>query len=139
MLVVATIGLLSALALPAFLKSRRAVQNTRFINDLRIASDAIEQYALIEGVFPPDAATAIVPAGMEEYLIKMNWADPTPLGGQWDWDTGTIGLDEGVSIIGYADDARMLEIDEDIDDNDLITGLFQKRGDAKGYIFLTGN
>ncbi|MDA0323286.1 MAG: type II secretion system protein [Verrucomicrobia bacterium] len=55
MAVVAIIGLLSALAMPAFIQSRRKVQNTRFINDLRVASAAFEQRAIATGVFPRTA------------------------------------------------------------------------------------
>ncbi len=139
MVVVAVIGLLSALAMPAFLKSRRSVQNTRFINDLRVAADAFEQRAIATGVFPPSAAPGVVPAGMDDYLSNVAWDSPTPLDGQWVWDNATIGNDEGVSIISLnLDDARAAEIDAEIDDGNLSTGLFRKRATSDGFIFLTG-
>lgn len=140
MMVVAVIALLAALALPAFLKSRRNVQNTRFINDLRVATDSFEQHAIITGKFPPSAAPGVVPTGMDDYLVKMDWTISTPITGQWDWDNATIGTDEGVSVITTElDDDRAGEIDEEIDDGDIVTGLFQKRTDDTGFIYLTGN
>jgi len=44
-----------------------------------------------------------------------------------------------VSIISLnLDDARAAEIDAEIDDGNLGTGLFRKRATSDGFIFLTG-
>ena len=139
MIVVAIIALLAALALPVFKKARNRSQNTRFIAELRVATDAFEQFAMNAGGYPPEAGTAVVPSGMEEYLSRFNWALPTSIGGNWDWDNAAIGVDEGVWIIGSIPDSRAAEIDSQIDDGDLITGLFRKRSDGNGYIYITGS
>lgn len=140
MIVVSVIALLAALALPNFMKSRTSAQNARFVSDLRTATDAFELFALAAGDYPPDAVPANVPSGMEDYLARFNWDAPSSIGGQWDWDNGIIGSDEGVSIIGVtATDTRMAQIDAEIDDGDLFTGLFRKRIDGNGFIFFTGS
>ena len=46
MIVVAIIALLAAIAVPGFMRSRKRTQATRVINDLRLISAAVDQYAL---------------------------------------------------------------------------------------------
>src|SRR5207249_8397228 len=49
MIVVAIIGLLAALAIPGFVKSRKQSQGRRIINDARQMDAAIDQWALENG------------------------------------------------------------------------------------------
>ena len=46
MIVVAIIALLAAIAVPGFMRARKRTQASRVINDLRLISAAIDQYAL---------------------------------------------------------------------------------------------
>src|ERR1051325_4849113 len=46
MIVVAIIALLAAIAVPNFLRARKRSQATRILEDLRIISSAIDQYAI---------------------------------------------------------------------------------------------
>src|SRR4051794_3044912 len=46
MIVVAIIGLLSAIAVPGFMRARKKSQATRILNDLRHIDSAVDQYAL---------------------------------------------------------------------------------------------
>src|SRR5437762_9007022 len=46
MIVVAIIALLAAIAVPNFLRARKRSQATRILEDLRLISDAIDQYAI---------------------------------------------------------------------------------------------
>ena len=46
MIVVAIIALLAAIAVPGFVRARKRSQATRVINDLRLISAAVDQYAL---------------------------------------------------------------------------------------------
>nr|MBA3274078.1 type II secretion system protein [Chthoniobacterales bacterium] len=54
MIVVSIIALLAAVAIPAFMRARQRTQNVKFINALRIASGAIEQYAIEHSSYPVD-------------------------------------------------------------------------------------
>ncbi|MGA2139212.1 MAG: prepilin-type N-terminal cleavage/methylation domain-containing protein [Verrucomicrobiia bacterium] len=69
MIVVAIIGLLAALAIPAFVKARKQSQGRRVLNDARQLDAAIEQWALNNGKQDGDA---IDTTGAQTYL-KMPW------------------------------------------------------------------
>ncbi len=135
MVVVAIIGLLSAIALPSFVRARENAQNGRFIADLRTARGAFAQYSIETGKYPPDDFPGVVPAGMGEYLRGMKWAEETSVGGQWDWDFQTMGVKAGVSALGVrASKAQMQRIDQQIDDGNLATGAFQDKGSRYMWI-----
>ncbi|MDQ6626690.1 MAG: type II secretion system GspH family protein [Verrucomicrobiota bacterium] len=126
MIVVAIIALLAAFALPAFMRARQQAQNAKFINAVRIATGAIEQYAAEHQTYPVDVNRGIVPPGMDTYLDqRLNWTGTTPIGGQWDWDFNVFGIKAAVSVVNpTADAAQMTEIDAKLDDGDLTTGHF---------------
>ncbi|OGV64219.1 MAG: hypothetical protein A2498_15280 [Lentisphaerae bacterium RIFOXYC12_FULL_60_16] len=136
MFAVAVIALLAGIALPSFIKARRRSQNTTFAANIRAAAMAFEQRSLESGGFPPDADPGVVPDGMPDYLSRMNWDRPTPVGGQWDWAPDVAGFGHGVRVVNAdVDDARMMEIDEILDDGNLVIGMFRKLGGADGYIY----
>ncbi len=136
MIVVAIIALLAVIALPAFSRARLTSQNVRFINDVRIATGAFQQYALDIGRYPADVTPGVIPSGMREYLQGIRWTEDTPINGRWDWDNGQFGVKAGVSVYYGADmqDARLIDIDRKIDDGNLDTGNFRKR--SQGYIAI---
>src|SRR5437867_10650234 len=49
MIVVAIIALLAAIAVPGFLRARKRSQASKIINDLRLISGAVDQYAIENG------------------------------------------------------------------------------------------
>jgi prepilin-type N-terminal cleavage/methylation domain-containing protein len=135
MLVVMIIGLLTALAIPTFIKARTRSHNTRFVNDLRLASDAFALYAMSKGTYPPDSTPAVVPVGMTACLPKMKWNEATAIGGLWDWDYRQFGCTAGVSVYQPARSAaEMRAVDTMIDDGNLVTGSFRSRD--QGYIYV---
>ena len=139
MIAVGIIAILAVIVIPSFIKSRATVQDRSFISDLRIITSAFEEHAIVSGNFPPAASPGVVPSGMEDYLSRVNWDTPSSIGGTWDWDTGSTGVDEGVIIVGPAVDVtRMVDIDDAIDDGDLTTGSFRETTDKSGYIYLIG-
>lgn len=127
MIVVAIIALLAVIALPSFLRARQSAQNAKFVNALRVASNAIETYAVEHNGYPSDANRSVVPSGMATYLdATLDWTGPTPIGGQWDWDFNVFGVKAAISVVNpTASLAQLLEIDRRIDDGDLATGAFQ--------------
>lgn len=134
MIVVVIIGLLAALAIPAFTRVRNQARINVFVNDLRIAKDAFETYALETGGWPPDG-TAGIPAEMSGYLDLNRWNGKTSLGGNWDWDNAQFGFVAGLSVYEPdADLAMMTLVDAEIDDGDLSTGIFRSR--TNGYIMI---
>lgn len=135
MIVVGVIGLLAVIAVPSYMRARVTSRTNRFLNDLRVATAAFEQYNLQTGQYPPDCNPAIVPPRMSEFLTRFKWTDTTAIGGQWDWDFGQFGYRAGVSVYHpTADQSLMTQIDGKIDDGDLRTGRFRQRQD--GYIYI---
>ena len=55
MIVVAIIGLLTVLALPSFIKSRKQAQGRRIMNDVRQMDGAVDQWAMEFGKKDGDA------------------------------------------------------------------------------------
>ena len=130
MIVVAIIALLAAIAVPAFARARKRAQNARFINALRIGSDAADLYAIENnGKYPPDVNRGIVPPALATYLDPtFDWTAPTPIGGRWDWEFGVYSVTAAISVVDGPDAARMTEIDVEYDDGDLATGRFRQLG-----------
>jgi type II secretory pathway pseudopilin PulG len=127
MIVVSIISLLAVMVVPSFMRAREQAQNAKFMNALRVASGAFEEYATEHGNYPADVNRGIVPAGMSTYFSpQFDWTQPTPLGGNWDWDANVFGFIAGISVIGSsANDAQFKEIDVRMDDGNLATGQFQ--------------
>ena len=137
MVVVVIIGLLAAIAIPAFQQIRLRSQVSSFANDLRIAGNAFETFATENGTWPSDGISAI-PNSMNGYLSLSKFSAPTPLGGAWDWDYQQFGVTAGLSVRSpTADIANMTKVDESIDDGDLTTGSFLAR--SGGYILVLEN
>ena len=134
MIVVAIIGLLAVLALPAFLRARQRAQNTKFINELRVASGAFDTYAIEHGNYPPDVNRGIVPPGMDTYFDhSFDFTAVTPIGGRWDWDKDIFGFKAGLSVVDpNALQVQLQDIDKSWDDGNLVTGHFQDKG-ARRY------
>ena len=129
MIVVAIIAILAAIALPSFLRARQRSQNSKFINALRVGSDALEIYAMENnGAYPPDVNRGIVPPTLASYLDQtFDWTAVTPIGGRWDWDFNTMGVTAAISVVAAPDDVpRMTEIDRTYDDGDLTAGRFRQ-------------
>ena len=76
MIVVAIIGLLAALVLPAFLKSRKQSQGQRIVNDARQMDAAIDQWALETA---QTDGTAVDTVAASSYL-KTTWKTRDLLG-----------------------------------------------------------
>ena len=128
MIVVVIIGLLAALAIPAFQRVRHRSQNSTTVNGFRVFSQVFEAYAAANGAWPPNVGPAAIPPGITSADFKIGvWQAPTPIGGLWNCDYNVAGFTAGVSISNFTcDDAQLAEIDAMIDDGDLTTGLFQK-------------
>jgi prepilin-type N-terminal cleavage/methylation domain-containing protein len=132
MTVVVIIGMLAALAIPAFQKVRRRAQNSATVNGFRVFSQAFEQYMSENGQWPPNVRPGQLPAALSDGAsIRVNtWQAKTPIGGQWNWDAGgTAGLTAGISISNFTcDDVQLAEIDALLDDGDLTKGNVRKIG-----------
>lgn len=135
MIAVCIIGILAMVVVPAVVSARWKAAIARYSHDVRIAAGAFELYALEHGRYPPDRTPAVVPPGMESYLQKIRWDQPTSLGGMWDWDYQVFGYKAGVSVYKPdAPDEVLEQVDRTIDDGSLSEGIFRSR--SHGYIYI---
>jgi prepilin-type N-terminal cleavage/methylation domain-containing protein len=135
MIVVAIIGLLAALSVPAMLEAGTKTRARRFAREIKVAGHAFVQYASENGEYPADKTPAQMPDGMAAYLKGFPWAEETLIGGNWDWDYGVFGVHAGVSVQSPDwNDDYMTKIDSVIDDGNLNTGQFRKR--TGGYMYI---
>lgn len=127
MVVVVIIGLLASIALPALGRVRQSAQNSRFISDLRTFAQAFESYAALNGTWPPNASSGVIPTGMSRDFNEAAWTGRNSLGGRWNWDRNLNGISAGISTTNVtASDVQMIAIDRAIDDGDLEAGLFRR-------------
>jgi type IV pilus assembly protein PilA len=131
MVVVVIIGLLAALALPAFQRVVHASQNSRVINDFRVFAQSFEIYNTQNGTWPSSVGPGVIPTApvpMAGDFRASTWQTNTAIGGQWKWDNSlSTGGTAGISISSpTCTDAQLTEIDVKIDDGNLTTGNFRK-------------
>jgi type IV pilus assembly protein PilA len=122
MIVVVIIGLLAAIAIPAFQKSRQRSQSARLVNDFRQFDSAFQRYLMENGTQPPAAGMGVIPTGMAGYLPE-TYANPSPFGGGYIWS----GPSSNIVLSGSAaTDTVMQMVDVALDDGVLTTGDFTK-------------
>jgi type IV pilus assembly protein PilA len=137
MIVVVIIGLLAAMAIPAFERVRQASQNSRLANDFRSFAGAADTFMLEKGYYPEDSASGDVPAGFGEYIKEAQWTGESPIGGDWDFEKDSFGITSGFGVHGFTvDDAQLLRFDEKQDDGNLSTGSFRKIAGDRYYQVL---
>lgn len=144
MIVVVIIGLLAALAIPAFQRNQRASQNARVVNDFRVFSQAFEIYNSQNGFWPNNASPGQVPSApvaMTGDFKVASWQATTAIGGRWNWDKDIVpGIVAGVSISSFTCSMEQLaEIDAKLDDGNLATGIFQLTQPSRVTLVLEQN
>ncbi|MBD5780230.1 prepilin-type N-terminal cleavage/methylation domain-containing protein [Pelagicoccus sp. NFK12] len=134
--VVTIIGLIAAIAIPAYTTSRRSSIAAKTANDMRKFADQFNLYNLENGAWPSDGYPATIPGGMEDYLSNGVWSQKTPIGGYWDYDNSAFGFTSGVSVDSATmGDETFAAIDALLDDGNLTTGFIVKTaGDRLSYI-----
>lgn len=136
MIVVVIVGLLAALAMPAFQKARIRTQNTRLANDLRLFKGAFESYNLEFGAWPPDLGQGTLPPEMVGYIVADKFEVTTVVGGEYDWEGPGVFSFTGVSLRDtHLTNEQAIALDELMDDGDLGTGNFQFRDGVYAAVF----
>lgn len=137
MIVVVLIGLLAAIAVPAFSKARSNSMASRLANDFRVFANSFEVHNIASGEWAEDGDGNSVPADVEPYLRGTSWTLPAPNNGTWDWEKDRHGVTAAVALT--ADSADSVSVFEHVDqllddDGDLGTGRFQFVADRYIYI-----
>jgi prepilin-type N-terminal cleavage/methylation domain-containing protein len=145
MVVVVIIGLLAAMALPAYRQVTLRSKASAVGNDLRTFSTAFITYNLQNGKWPADGDPAVIPPEMVNALTN-NFALKTPMGGvyKWNFDVSADGIPVKAAILiqtesasnTVSDDADLwLMIDRQLDDGDLHTGNIQV-GSTNSLVYI---
>ena len=137
MIVVVVIGLLAAMAVPAFKKVRINSYASRLANDYRVFATAFEVYALEVGKWPVDGIGNALPASAQPYFENSAWYQTPPNGGYWDWEANRLGFVASIGLsggLGNLDMAVYVRVDEILDDGNLSSGIFRLVGGRFLYI-----
>lgn len=138
MIVVVIIGILAVIALPAFKRVRMSAQNTRFMNDVRQFSGAIDTYMLEAGLPPEDFGSGVIGAPLDEYIKPSDFATKPSIGGVWDVEGDSGGL--FYAAVGVDDFTVSMEqiqmIDNSFDDGDTSTGKLRLADGNSRYYWV---
>jgi len=131
---VVIVGLLVALAIPAFRKVRNTSQAKIVTNDLRVFAGAFQSYNSQNARWPAETAAGVYPTEMAALLNRTNWMRVTPFGGSYNWDNNQThgGRRYAAAIAISATAARPITapqavwqlVDKQVDDGNLSTGNF---------------
>jgi prepilin-type N-terminal cleavage/methylation domain-containing protein len=147
MIVVAIIGILSALARPAFEKLLLSVRGNALMNDCRVFAGAFSQYAQTNATYPASYTTAGgFPATMTGLITPAQWKRLTPIGGNYAFlKDNTVGgvryrallrvSGSGASAIKFTS-AQLLRVDQKYDNGSLATGQFFTNGAALNTYYV---
>jgi prepilin-type N-terminal cleavage/methylation domain-containing protein len=122
MIVVVIIGLLAAIAVPAFQRIRERSVASRMANDFRQFESAFQRYSMEYGTVPAPAAGGVIPTGMDGYL-PISYTAVSPVAGNYLWSGPSSNI---VLRHSNATDSLMQRVDEILDDGNLTTGEFRK-------------
>jgi prepilin-type N-terminal cleavage/methylation domain-containing protein len=141
--VVSVIGILAALSIPAFQRSRDNTRIGALEHDLRLYEQEFDTFELENGYYPSSVSTTGVhPEGMTEQMSAA-WKLPSPIGGAYRWVYTTES--EPADRSAYIDivhstqypiainPTRLTDIDQDMDDGDPATGSLRLIGENLRY------
>ncbi len=144
MVVVVIIGLLAAMALPAYRRLTLRSKASAVENDLRAFSTAFITYNLQNGHWPADGSPQEIPAEVMNAL-PTNFALKTPIGGyyKWNYNVSADGIDAKAAIIietvgsdAVTDDVDLITlIDQHLDDGDIHNGNIQV-GSTNSLVYI---
>lgn len=144
MIVTAVIGMLAALAIPAFSRVRFHSRVNATLNDFRIFYAAFQQFESDRRVFPVSSPPpGVLPPEMAGLINGRRWEEGPPVGGVWHYrpvGPGRLGGRPVLGLLGSAsvlpDTNALIAIDRALDDGDLARGGFVRDSAAAYYLFL---
>lgn len=141
-MVLAIMGVVTAIALPAFERMQRNSRLSALGNDLRVLAGAFQHFNSATGGWPPlSTEVGVVPTGMQDYLRETNWTRLTAFGGGYVWERdvthngrkvrAAIALQSTEASPVRMTAAEFARFDEQFDDGNPSTGFIQA-----GYLNL---
>ncbi|MGB0370655.1 MAG: type II secretion system protein [Opitutales bacterium] len=125
MIVVVTIGLLAAIAVPAFNKIRESSQASRVANDMRVFRDAIQAYSLSEGSLPEHTSGGLAPEFVG-WIGQGQWNEGSGFAnGVWEFynpNDGSYIPEIVLDTPGAENSSLFQKVDATLDDGSAATG-----------------
>lgn len=128
-------SIVMSFAVPKVKQAERQSRSTIIVADLRTFATAFEGYAQEGRGWPAESAVGVMPPEMAERLGPTGWLRPTPIGGQYNWESnqmhGGVRYRAAISISETAlsplpvNEEILREIDTLMDDGNLETGSFR--------------
>lgn len=141
MLVLLVIVFAGVLVFTVLGRQQRHRSGERLIADLQEFATAFQDYQRQHRSWPPSTNGEVaMPRGLEDVLVKTNWAGGSPFGGSYGWDgRGAVVLTAFAPAFPLElTRADLLALDRRFDDGDLATGRF--RAGFNGWpVYLVGD
>jgi type II secretory pathway pseudopilin PulG len=147
MITVAIIGIVAALARPAFTRVLLQVRGNTLMNDFRVFAGGFAQYAHSNSAYPASYTTAGgFPATMAGLVNQSQWTRLTPIGGNYAFlkDNAIGGVTyralirvsgSGATAIKFTS-AQLLQLDQKSDNGNLATGQLFTNGAALNTYYV---
>lgn len=126
LIVVAIIGIVAAIAVPAMLSAVEKSRITRIAADLKSFETGFTSFSIDMGEWPDDWDVGL-PPGVSEHVSEAAWNAGPPFGGRYNWEGPDFYRYAGISLTdSRATLAQARKIDALIDDGVLTTGAFRR-------------
>jgi prepilin-type N-terminal cleavage/methylation domain-containing protein len=139
MIVVGIIGMLAAIAIPAFQRARLDSQVSAIANDLRVFDGAFQMYAMEHGGFPGEMeGPHFMPpnTGINSYLEPGAFTNPAVISGSYDWDGPPAHLYYGISVRPAQVSTEIIRrLDRLMDDDNPLTGQMLWMYGGNRYVY----
>jgi len=134
MIVLAVVGLLNAIAIPAIRNAQRQAIAASIANEWRRYRDGFCVHAVGNGGWAEDAMRQKLPDDLRTYIGTAHFeTDANLFGGVWDWEgIGSPYQEKGIFTAGLSmkqysvDEDMFRRVDRILDDGDLATGDFRR-------------
>lgn len=141
LIVVVILGILASIVTTQFASAFGEAERTAFVTDLRAYLKGAEAFYLDTSTYPPATDTGDVPTGFENYVDAGRWQRITPIGGSWDVEFNSYGVESALGVhfessAAIPDDDFMISIDRVIDDGDIDTGRFRRLAADRFYFVI---
>ena len=137
-IVVVIIGVIGAIAVPRLSRGSEGARINAFINEINTFAKLIDRVRVQTGESFADSTSGRMPKELADYLDAGAWGS-TPLGGVWDIEANDSGVTLAVGVHfdrGAVDTDALLKVDQQIDDGNFKTGVFQALTDDRYYLIL---
>jgi prepilin-type N-terminal cleavage/methylation domain-containing protein len=143
LIVVAVIGVLGAIALPSYVRSRQRAQNVQTMGDLKSFAGQLEIFNGEMRMWPddkgpgrfPDKIGGVTDNQLEQSIKRAKFEALPGIGGQFDWDYNTNGVHAAIAVANpTADNAQLVKLDELMDDGSLTTGALRQVPSGQIYV-----